>query len=384
MICGTHSLFVANDCLECSKDSLSDKETCLSIASSEDVATDCFTDDDEEVPRMLTLERDTTLTIYNEISSHEWQASAFAVPCFQSADYMQPPPPPPVVPPCTDLLPPSPPVWEPVWKFTVPCDVENQFAALRGQVARLAFHQSGCRIVQQAIQAAGTDEVGEILTELHGHVYAASRSPYANYVIQKLIEAVPPSLSSFVAYELCGVAGVVARNKYGCRILCRVFEHSAAEPWSRTLADELLRETVALSRHTFAHHVMEVILAHGSLEQRQNIVEALSADFWANAHDQNSSYVLESAMIHCAEQELERLVEVISAGSSERVVSLLQGKAGNRVLKSLPKMPAQLSQHVLQTVVGKLQASESMYADNRYGKRLVQELKMHAKAAIAA
>merc|ERR1712190_132569 len=114
-----------------------------------------------------------------------------------------------------------------------------------------------------------------------GHVYAAARSPYANYVIQKVVEALPPSLSRFVAHELCGVAGVVARNKYGCRILCRIFEHSAAEPESRKLADELLTEAVALSRHTFAHHVIEVILAHGSPKQRLSIVSALLVQFWS-------------------------------------------------------------------------------------------------------
>merc|ERR1712113_699322 len=118
----------------------------------------------------------------------------------------------------------------------------------------------------------------------------------------------------------------------------------------------------------------EVILAHGSPQQRQSIVRTLLDQFWSNAHDQNSSYVIESAMIHCAEQELEGLAAVISSGSSETVVSLLRGSAGNRVLKALPKMPAHLSQHVLRIVVGKLQACESAYANNRHGKRLVQEL----------
>merc|ERR1719291_63189 len=92
---------------------LSEQETYMSTASTEDIATDCFTDDDEEVPPMLMLERDITLTVYNEISSHEWQPSAFVMPWVQSADNVEPPPPPTVVMPCfqsaDNVEPPPPP-----------------------------------------------------------------------------------------------------------------------------------------------------------------------------------------------------------------------------------------------------------------------------------
>merc|ERR1712232_54043 len=100
---------------------------------------------------------------------------------------------------------------------------EQVLGALRGKVAELAFQQLGCHIVQDAIQVASTDDACRIANELQGHVQAAAWSPHANYVIQKVIEVLPSSLSGFVAQEFHGVAGAVARVKYGCRILCRIF-----------------------------------------------------------------------------------------------------------------------------------------------------------------
>merc|ERR1712217_970684 len=139
-------------------------------------------------------------------------------------------------------------------------------------------------------------------------------------------------------------------------------------------------EAVSLSQHTFAHHVMEVILQRGTAEQRQKIVAALLADFWRNAQNDNSSYVIASAMVHCDAQELQVLIEVIVAGTSEQLGSLLRTKARNHVLKALLQLPAHLTQNVLKTVVSKLQATE--YANAWYAKRLVQQLNMKANPGV--
>merc|ERR1712129_612443 len=97
--------------------------------------------------------------------------------------------------------------------------------ALRGTVVKHAFSAGGCRAVQQAIQAADLETASELLAELHGHVRWAAESPHANYVVQKIVEVMPPSHGSFVVKELRGAAAELARHRYGCRIFCRIVEH---------------------------------------------------------------------------------------------------------------------------------------------------------------
>jgi len=257
-------------------------------------------------------------------------------------------------------------------------------SALRGKVAELAFQQLGCRIVQDALQVAGTDAARQIVNELHGHVQAAAWSPYANYVIQKVIEVLPTSLSSFVPRELQGVAASVARSKYGCRILCRIFEYAADQPESRELAGELFMDAEALCRHTYAHHVMEVILKHGQLEQRQGVVKALVSEFWANAQIESSSYVIESAVIHCTEAEMSDLLAIISKATPGRLVSLLNGKPGSRVLRAFLRMLSQSSNDALHAIVRELQRCEFQCALNWQGKRLVQEFSKAAGLVVIA
>merc|ERR1712137_1327426 len=98
--------------------------------------------------------------------------------------------------------------------------------------------------------------------------------------------------------------------------------YGADEPESRKLADELFEDAGALCRHAFAHHVMEVILKHGLLEQRQSVVNALAAEFWANAQSESSSYVIESAIVHCTEEEMSNVVTIISKAAPGRLVSM--------------------------------------------------------------
>jgi hypothetical protein len=62
-----------------------------------------------------------------------------------------------------------------------------------------------------------------------GHVREAIESPHANFVLQKLIETMPPSFTSFVLDEIRGHVDWAARHRFGCRVVARLVEHNPAE-----------------------------------------------------------------------------------------------------------------------------------------------------------
>mmetsp|Transcript_78550 Transcript_78550/g.202292 ORF Transcript_78550/g.202292 Transcript_78550/m.202292 type:complete len:380 (+) Transcript_78550:110-1249(+) len=149
-------------------------------------------------------------------------------------------------------------------------------AAMRGNVWQLSQDAQGCRAVQLAMDVASSSDAKALVAELHRHVEEAVYSPHANYVIQKVIEAMPTTVSTFVAEELAGLGVVVARHRFGCRILCRLLEHSVASgAAAAAVIDECLTHAQDLCRHTFGHYVMKAILEHGTAEQRQRIACAI-------------------------------------------------------------------------------------------------------------
>merc|ERR1712151_1490082 len=96
---------------------------------------------------------------------------------------------------------------------------------VRGRVVKLAFDALGCRVVQLALEVVDRLTASGLAMELRGQVRQAIGSAHANYVVQKVVETQPTSVA-------------VTRHRYGCRILCRLLEHSASDPGTVALVDE--------------------------------------------------------------------------------------------------------------------------------------------------
>merc|ERR1712107_246450 len=167
---------------------------------------------------------------------------------------------------------------------------------VRGSMRRLIFDPLGCRVVQLLLQKADHQDSIGLCTELQGSVWRAITSPHGNYVIQKIIEVLPAPHSRFIVAELLGYGAEVSRHRYGCRVMCRLVEHSSND----LVASQLIHETIQMARelchHEFAHHVLESILEHGLDEQKHWVVVGLQAGILEHAWDPHGSYVIESIL----------------------------------------------------------------------------------------
>jgi len=171
---------------------------------------------------------------------------------------------------------------------------------LRGSVLRLSLDKSGCRVVQATFESGVHPEVkAAMLEELHGHVWDLITSLHGNYVIQKIVVMMPVRLTDFIVHELRGKAVVCARHRFGCRILCRLVEHSSADAATISLVDELLVSAAELSKHTYGHHVVQAILEHGGQSQKQAIIMAIIADLPRAARNTNSTHIIEAILRYC-------------------------------------------------------------------------------------
>jgi len=245
---------------------------------------------------------------------------------------------------------------------------------LRGSMVQLTFDRQGCRLVQAAVQGADPRVAAELLAELRGHVRDALASPHANYVMQTIITALPTAMSSFIVKELLGVGASAARHRFGCRIICRLIEHSGASADIAALLGEVVAEAESLCNHCFGHYVLESLLEH-SPEHCHAIVQALQADLLSRACHRSGSHVVESALLHCSEGDKQGLVSELIGG--ETVATLAQQQHGSLVLKALLEIPGKGAEEVW----SQLSQAAARLEGTKYGRRLMQELRISTAAA---
>lgn len=270
---------------------------------------------------------------------------------------------------------------------------------LQGSVRRMSFDANGCRVVQQALQCADRAMAAILTAELHGHVRQAVGSPHANYVIQKVVEVMPTSLAGFVAEELLGSGALVARHRYGCRIVCRLLEHSAMDPGTVALTDEVLGEAADLCRHSFARHVLQSILEHGLPAQREKVSLALRSDLLRNARNRNASYVIERALTYCNPAERRVLASELLGekeqgqspqspksalrpsfhGNHSGIIALAQNQFGSYVVRALLRLPGETSRQAL----AQLQSAAPQLQRTKHGQRLLEELDRAGTAGLS-
>jgi len=187
--------------------------------------------------------------------------------------------------------------------FSDEMSVASAISAMQGSVWELANHVDGCRLIQRALELASTSCALAMAEELRGHVCEGLVSPYANYVLQKIVSHLPPHASEFVALEIIGSATKMARHKYACRIFSRLIEFSSHTTSTKEVMDEALLDASELCCHGFGHHVMQSVLEHGSRHHQQRVVDALRKDIAGHAMHRCASFLIERALAHCAPDE---------------------------------------------------------------------------------
>jgi len=197
-------------------------------------------------------------------------------------------------------------------------------------------------------------------------------------VIQKVVEVMPATHSGFVAEELRGVGATVARHRFGCRVLCRLLEHSGSSASLMELLDEVLAEARDLCRHAFGHYVLQSILEHGHASHRQRLASTLRSELLEHAQHRCSSHVLESALVHCSAEDREALAAGLLAGGADGVAALARGQFSSFVVRALIRQPGE----VAQATWGHLQSTAAQVQKTRHGQRLLRDLGL--KPAVVA
>eukprot|EP00416_Gambierdiscus_australes_P014358 CAMPEP_0171125038 /NCGR_PEP_ID=MMETSP0766_2-20121228/110439_1 /TAXON_ID=439317 /ORGANISM="Gambierdiscus australes, Strain CAWD 149" /LENGTH=387 /DNA_ID=CAMNT_0011588003 /DNA_START=1 /DNA_END=1164 /DNA_ORIENTATION=+ len=248
--------------------------------------------------------------------------------------------------------------------------LESTLLLLRGRMVALSFNAEGCRVVQRALEVAQCRAIAQHITELHGHVLEAIKSPNANYVLQKIIEVMPLPQGRFIVEELSGAGVTVACHRFGCRILCRLVEHAVTDNASVELIDEVLGEAAALCCNAFGHYVIQAILEHGLPLQRERICAALCGDVLKYARSRHACYVLEDALFYCSATDRQAIVDGLLACPLDDLAVAAQESPGCSVVRALLRLPGEASQQARERLAA---VAKTIHA-TKYGRRVLEDL----------
>jgi len=248
--------------------------------------------------------------------------------------------------------------------------------AISGSVVDLAFDAAACRVVQKALETADEHVATALAQEMQGHIREAIKCPHANHVVQKLLDTIAADKTTFVVSELMGAAAVLAKHRYACRVVCRAVKvHAGSEVFHEIhdFIDELILGTAELSRHVFAHYVIEAILECGSAAQKHKVACALRSDLMQNAKNRSATYVVEKALFCCDAQDQDAIAAALF-GSAQALLELVENQFGCHLAKALPRLQVhfQQAQRYLPEAVPLLQKS-------KYGRRVLQEYLAHMR-----
>jgi hypothetical protein len=254
-------------------------------------------------------------------------------------------------------------------------DKNNAFSLaidqIRGCVKILAFDVVGCRVLQQVIEKVPM-LAGSVVKELQGCVREAISSPYANFVIIKVVECLPAACRQFVAKELQDFVVEMSRHRFGSRVLRGLVKTSRTDTDTATVAlvEEVLLQAHLLKHHECGHRVLEAVLEHGLPVHKQRIVkELLQMQPMPNATDRNMTFVTASALKHCDDEDKAMLFTAL-VNQPEALVRVAEDEKGCDAIQDLLRIPGESSQaarDVLKQATDRLQM-------NDYGCRLFDML----------
>jgi len=241
--------------------------------------------------------------------------------------------------------------------------------AVVGSVEELAFDAEGCRLLQATFEALSTREVGQLMAEMRGRIREAVACPYANHVVQKGIMLCSKQDVHFTAEELLGATAATARNRYGCRILCRLLEHCGP---TAVGIDEIVSELRQLSRHSYGCHVVRSVIEHGSTLVRRRITTGVLTEATSLARHRYGHGVVLSILACCDDDDRRAIAAEVLSSSS--LLDTAMHQFGCSVVDAALHLPDVVIRELKMASAEQIQTSVSTLRANKRGRRILQSM----------
>ncbi|CAL1135021.1 unnamed protein product [Cladocopium goreaui] len=244
---------------------------------------------------------------------------------------------------------------------------------LQGSIQKLTKDKNGCLVIQEALESATWEMQMPIMTELNGKVFYCSRHMHGNFVMQKVIQMLPPNSLGFMIYELKENAVAAALHIYACRVLQRLIECCGAA--TSDLVDILLQPGDQLQRlvkDPYSSNVIRSLVVCGTPNHVKTVMKLFSQDVMKFSRNRHASLVLEKCLevsafgvkaVSLSQERLELMNAFFSTSrsASPPLLQIMLDRFGNyivqRVIETCDGAEKEEVKRLLAMALPKLQSS---------------------------
>ncbi|XP_039033012.1 pumilio homolog 15-like isoform X2 [Hibiscus syriacus] len=240
---------------------------------------------------------------------------------------------------------------------------------LRGRFVALAKDQYGCRFLQQAIQEASKVEIEMIFMEVIGHVCKLMLDPFANYVVQKVLDVCSEEQKDHILLMVVndGFRFVnMCLNLHGVRAIQKLLEKLTTPQQISRVMSAIIPRAVALTKDMNGHRVIQCCLTNFPDEVKQYLLNEVANNCYQIAIDKSGCCALQHCVDHSKGKARERLVKKIIANA----LNLAEDQYGNYVVQHVLGLK---DQYITESLLHQLQGNFASLSCNRYGSHVVEK-----------
>ncbi|GLT40174.1 hypothetical protein SLA2020_143270 [Shorea laevis] len=240
---------------------------------------------------------------------------------------------------------------------------------LRGKIVALAKDQLGCRFLQNVIDGASKEAIDTIFFEVIETVGELMVNPFANYVVQRLVETCSDEqrtqiLLMITKNEFQFVS--ICVNMHGTRAIQKLLHRLTTPQQISMVMSALSPHAVALTKEMNGHHVILHFLKNFSDEDNKHLLNKIAENCLAVATDKSGCCILQQCVEFAKGETREHLVGEIIANAFH----LAEDCYGNYVLQHLLDLRVP---EITSKLLKQLEGSYMSLSCNKYGSNVVEK-----------
>lgn len=239
-------------------------------------------------------------------------------------------------------------------------DIKQEICSvIRSKILPLSLHKYGCRVVQCAINNASNEECVLLATDFEPFTLHCVQCPNANHVIQAFMRLKSEEKSEILRKmhaTICKHAMLLAKHEYGCRVLISALESDINPDESTRVITNLESEYIELSQHEHANFVVQYLVESDAYGARDGVIsQVLHSSICSLSCHKYASNLVEKSLIHGSVTQREKLIDAILQGCQNygeesidfALAKFATDRYANYVVKSAIQVAAPLERQLL-------------------------------------
>uniref|UniRef100_A0A6V7QYC8 PUM-HD domain-containing protein n=1 Tax=Ananas comosus var. bracteatus TaxID=296719 RepID=A0A6V7QYC8_ANACO len=214
----------------------------------------------------------------------------------------------------------------------LPCVNFESVDEIAGRIYSFAKDQNGCRSLQKVFTEGTPEDVEKVFNEIICRIVDLMTDPFANYLVQKLLEVCTQSQMMRIVQEITKVSGdlvLISCNTHGTRSLQKLIETIKSEEQISMVVSALRPDILSLMMDANGSHVAQCCLQYLLPEYIAFIFDAAITYCFDLAKDRYGCCVLQKCIFHSSGEKRRQLISAVISNA----LCLSQDQYGNYVVQ---------------------------------------------------